>query len=166
MYYLFSLYEYENIGKWSNKLIGDIFSAIKNKLQFKHTNKWDYFVEDFLAHYIKVEIQMTKKDFEHCEKNFSKFMKGKDLLDQFIDKIIDQLSQKIELKKIKKENWDDCIAIRLKPFENDYPDIVLRLNYDNTFSLNIYYNNRSGKNTPEEPFPKPLKVAKEGRKRG
>jgi hypothetical protein len=125
LYYIFSLSKCEDIDKWNNKLIGDIFSVIKNKLQFNHDNNGDYFVEDFLDHYIEEKIQMTNKDADLCEKNFSKFMNGRDLLDQFIENIISQLRQGIKPQKIKKEDWEGCIALRLKPFENDFPDIVL-----------------------------------------
>jgi hypothetical protein len=150
-YYLFSFYECENDAEWNNILFGDVFSVIKNKLQFKDNNKWDYFVEDFLDHYIKERVQMTKKDFELCERNFSKFIEGKDYLKQFIDTIINKLKLILNPKNIKQQDKADYnhIELRLRPFENDGPDIVLYLNYNNSFSINIYYDDRSCKNISE-----------------
>jgi hypothetical protein len=150
LYYLLSLHECENIDKWNNRLIGDIFSVIKNKLQFKYNNKWDYFVEDFLNHYIEEKVQMTKKDFNLCEKNFSKFMEGRDYLDQFIDEIIDQLKQKINPEYIKKEMWNGCNdVILLKLFEKTYePNIALCLDYG-IFIIYLHYDDQSHKSISE-----------------
>ena len=149
IYYLFSLNECENIDRWDNKLIGNVFSIIKNKLRFKYNNKWDYFVEDFLDHYIKEEKIMTKKGFAWCEEKFSKLMEGRDWLEEFIDEIKNQLTQKIKPKNIKRQSWDGSVALILKPFENDDSYIALCLDYDNLFSINIYYDDQSGKNIPE-----------------
>jgi hypothetical protein len=93
---------------------------------------------------------MTKKDIALCEKNFSKFMEGRDYLDQFINEIKDQLNEKFNPpRKISEQSWDGSIALRLKLSEKDYPDIVLCLCYNNSFLINIYYDNRSHKNISE-----------------
>jgi hypothetical protein len=149
LYFIFSLYKCENIGKWDNKLIGDVFLAIKNKLQFKHNNKWDYFVEDFLNHYLEEKIQMTEKDFLSCEENFSKFMRGRDYLEDFSAEIVIRLEQGLKPASIKQVSWGEEIALRIRPFENDYPDVVLILNYENKFSISIYYTDQTDKNISE-----------------
>jgi hypothetical protein len=150
LYYIFSLYECETEGNWKNKLIGDVFSGVKNKLQFKRNNKWDYFVEDFLNHYIEERIPMTKKDFAQCEKYFSKFMEGRDCLDEFIKQIENELTEKIKpLQKIKHEKWEGCIVIIIKPFKRDFPYIALWLDYENMLSLDIIYEIHSVKSLPE-----------------
>jgi hypothetical protein len=146
LYYIFSLYECEEKKGWDNKLIGNIFSKIKTKLQFRYKNKWDYFVEDFLDHYIEERMQMTKKGFVWCEKNFSKLMEGRDWLEEFIEEIKGQLTKNLKPKAIRRQSWDGSIALRLKPFEKEVPDIVLCLDYDNKFSINIYYDDQCGKN--------------------
>lgn len=151
--YIFSLYECENIVNWKNKLIGDVFSVIKNKLQFKYNNKWDYFVEDFLDKYIEENVQMTKEEFNFSERNFPKLMEGKDLLDYFINSLINQLYQKFDLQKdIKRHTQDDgSIALILYPFKKkDTPHIALHLGYtEKPFSVLIAHNNKSGKSVSE-----------------
>lgn len=149
LYYIFSLYECENINNWKNKLISNVFSAIKNNLTFDYRNKWDYFVKDFLNHYIKENIRMTKKELASCEKDFSKFMNVRDYLDQFIAEICNHINNKLKPHNIKKHSWDGSIALRLKPYERDSPDIVLCLDYDNSFKLYIYYDDQSGKKISE-----------------
>jgi hypothetical protein len=144
-FYLFSLYSCEDIDKWNNKLIGDVFSKIKNIIKHKFNNKWDYFVNDFLDHYIEEKIIMTEKNFEYFEKNFSKFIQGRNLFDQFIDQIVEKLPISIKPESIRRQNWEGCFVLRLKPFKIDCPDIVLCLNYDNTLSTIIYYDDQSGK---------------------
>jgi len=149
LFYIFSKDECDTNNKWENKLISNVFSKIKNNLTFDYRNKWDYIVKDFLNHYIKEKIKMTKKELTSIEKNLSKFMEARDYLEQFVKEIEEHINKKLKpQKKIQRANWDGYIWLILKPSENEFPKIELCLYYD-CFFLRIHYDERSGKNETE-----------------
>ena len=150
-FYIFSKEECETNYKWENKLISNVFSTINNNLTFDYRNKWDYVVKDFLNHYIKEKIKMTKKEFSSIEKNLSKFMEARDYLEQFVEEIKEHIIKKLKpQKEIKRSNWQDIIWLMFYPYESDYPNIELCLDYGDFF-LRIRYDEKSGKNETELP---------------
>jgi len=151
LFYIFSLDVCETINKWENKLISNVFSAINNNLSFDYRNKWDYIVKDFLNHYIKENIQMTKKELTSLEKNLPKFLEAKDYLKQFVEEIKSHINKKLKpQKKISETNWNNCIWLTLNPYESDYPNMALCLDRnDYPFVLYLYYDEKSCKNETE-----------------
>jgi hypothetical protein len=149
LFYIFSKDECVTNNKWENKLISNVFSKINNNLTFDYRNKWDNIVKDFLNHYIKEKKKMTKKELTSIEKNLSKFMDARDYLEQFVEEIIVHINKKLKPKRINRSNWDNgIICLGLKPSENEYPKIDLCLDYGD-FYLDIYYDEKSGKNETE-----------------
>ncbi|MDR2842172.1 MAG: hypothetical protein LBV52_03105, partial [Spirochaetaceae bacterium] len=68
----------------------------------------------------------------------------------YVDEIKEQIREKIKPYDVKQQKeWSGLIALRIKPLEIEFPDIVLLLDYDNLFKIDIFYDDQSGKKTTE-----------------
>jgi hypothetical protein len=144
---LFSLNECEEIINWENKLIGDIFKNIQDKIGKSHT-KWDFFVSDFLKHYIKENLVMNNNNFVFCTKNFSNLYNVKVLYDNFIKELKKKIKNEVEISNIVTETWgDDAFVIRIRPLEKTKSDVVFMLLLNNRYSISIYYDDKYYKKT-------------------
>ncbi len=116
-YFVFSLRNVNTPQLWKNILIGEVFKKIKKNICFMYTNKWDYFVEEYLDHYISLEESaMDEKTLDFCSNNFLKLLYGNKLYNDFLLEII---------KKVKAQ----------------YPEIVTSIcrNFGSEFSTAIRF---------------------------
>lgn len=130
---------------WTNVIIGNSFNSIKNSLPKERKDKWDFFVEDFLNHYIPVKSKfMTKDEFEFYANNFSKIATANNQINLFISEVTNKVVTRFPVDKIKRtvqhSAWGDSItkAVRLYPFDTD-DNVVLVFRGDGKFSIAIYY---------------------------
>lgn len=130
---------------WTNITIGDCFAYIKSGLSVEFKDKWDFFVEDFLNHYIPIKSkQLTKDEFEFYANNFSKIAAANQKVDQFIFEVVDRIKALLPKDSIKKATphtaWGDDLtkAVRLYPFDS-VDNVVLIFRKEGKFSISIYY---------------------------
>jgi len=130
---------------WTNVVIGESFTSVKSSLPKDFQDKWDFFVEDFLNHYITTSSKlMTKDEFEFYEKNFSKIALANNQVNQFISEVVDKVNALFPIDAIKRtaqhSAWGDenTKAVRLYPFDTN-DNVVLVFRGDGKFSITIYY---------------------------
>ena len=130
---------------WTNIVIGDSFVSIKSSSSHKFEDKWDFFVEDFLNHYIPATSKiMTKDEFEFYANNFSKIVAANNQVNQFISEVVDKVKALFPIDTIKRiaqhSAWGDDAtkAVRLYPFDTN-DNVVLVFRGDGKFSVTIYY---------------------------
>lgn len=130
---------------WTNVVIGDSFASIKSSLSEEFKDKWDFFVEDFLNHYIPSTSKlMTKDEFEFYANNFSKIAAANNQVNQFISEVVDKVKALFAIDTVKRtaqhSAWGDDTtkAVRLYPFDTN-DNVVLVFRGDGKFSVTIYY---------------------------
>jgi len=130
---------------WINIVIGDSFSSIKRSISVENKGKWDFYVEDFLNHYILSKSQsMTNDEFEFYAKNFSKIVEANNQVNQFIIEVVSKVITSYPsgtIKRVTHQSWGEneiTKVIRLFPL-NSNDNIVIIFKNDGKFSINIYY---------------------------
>jgi|SRR5690606_34613329 len=130
---------------WKNVTINECFTNIKKNLLFKFDNKWDFYVNDFLEHYIQTNKEkMTHQEFEFYTQNFSKIIAGNNYVNKFISETINRVKEKLPIDSIKRtsgvSDWGDNFsrAVRFFPFET-MDNVVFVFRNDGKFSISIYY---------------------------
>lgn len=130
---------------WINVTINDCFEKIKNNLIFKFDNKWDFYIYDFLEHYIQTNKEkMTHQEFEFYTQNFSKIIAGNNYVNNFIYETTNKVKAKLAIDSIKRtsgiSDWGGNIsrAVRFYPFET-MDNVVFVFRNDGKFSISVYY---------------------------
>lgn len=128
---------------WKNIIIQDSFQAIKQDLPKDFKNKWDFFVADFLNHYIpKNNKNMDNIEFEFYSTNFAKIIEGDKNVNQFILETVEKIKFELPTDTIKRikieQNWGGGRAARL--FIGDTEDnVTIEFKIEGKFSIRIYY---------------------------
>lgn len=130
---------------WANITISECFTNIKNNMIFKFDNKWDFYVNDFLEHYIQTNKEkMNHQEFEFYTQNFSKIIAGNIYVNNFIEEIISKVRENLPIDFINRiseiTDWGDNFsrAVRFYPFET-MDNIVFIFRSDGKFSISVYY---------------------------
>jgi len=128
---------------WKNVVIGNIFTTIKAELPKQLIDKWDFYVQDFLNHYIPFISQlMNINEFEYYSTNFSKIIAANKQVNQFISDVVEKIKTRLPIDTIKRtkveQNWGDGRGVRLFPC-NSVDNITLEFKSTGKFSLRIYY---------------------------
>ncbi len=145
VFFILSYYPVPTPVHWINIIISDSFTAIKNNLPTVLNDKWDFYVQDFLNHYISVtKMLMTKDEFGFYSSNFSKIIAAGHKVSEFISEVAALVIQKFPDGVIKRtadhSSWGDnhTKAVRLYPFQTS-DNLVLVFRSDGQFSIQIYY---------------------------
>lgn len=128
---------------WKNICVRDVFNLMKCDIPDASKNKWDYFVEDFLNHYLPEKIEnMDKEQFEFYEKNFSKIAAANEEVNHFIKEVVSRILVYFPIDAIKKttqHSWDEISkAVRFYPFDTN-DNVVMIFRFDGKFSVGVYY---------------------------
>lgn len=146
VYILFTKHNIGNHGKWENIEIPKVFKTVRNEL-CSTQSKWDYFINEFLEHYIDDEgAIMTNEEYNFCEDNYVKIIKSNQMLNDYVDKVISNVNLKEACHRVKIErNWneDGSIAIRFYPLKNSESNSVLVLRMDNKIENIVYFQPKS-----------------------
>jgi hypothetical protein len=144
-FYILSYKPIETPFNWTNILISELFITINKNITKKYNNKWDYFIEDFLLHYIPKQNEiMENEEFEFFSKNFSKIIEANNKFNDYVLEIISKIKEKFPIdtiNRISNENkWGDANtrAVRLFP-DNSNSNVVFVFQKEGTFSISIYY---------------------------
>jgi hypothetical protein len=144
-YIVFSLSKTTTPALWRNILISDVFKMLKKNISFSYQDKWDYFLNDFLDHYIAtVEDIMDEKTFQFCAENFTKFLYGNELLNNFLNEIIKIIqAQYPDIEGIiRRRDKDSIISIEFYLSRDKNILLILYLTQENKYLINIYFNNK------------------------
>ena len=133
--------------KWKNIQIGSIFEEILKQIpSSEKKDKWDYFVIDFLKHYIPTrEFKMTNEEFNFYKDNYIKVIEANNGLNDFINSIFSKIQSGIkdghDLTRTIIRGWDggNSLAIRCRPLLVTDSDVVFVLRNDGKFNISIYY---------------------------
>lgn len=130
---------------WENVIIGDSFSSIKNSLPHQFNDKWDFFVQDFLNHYLQTNLNfMNHDEFEFYANNFSQITAANNQVNIFITEVVEKIQLRFPIDAIKRtaqhSAWGSANtkAVRLYPFDSN-DNIVLVFREDGKFSVTVYY---------------------------
>ena len=139
----FVLLSYKNetsFDEWKYISIREKFNLISQKINFQFTNKWDYFVKEFLTHFSYNKLHMTETEKEFYEKNFAKIIAANNNLTQYILNIGTSFVEENKLNRFElSSNWNsETKAIRFYPFE-DKSNIVLIFKPEGNFKIAVYY---------------------------
>ncbi|MDP4272176.1 MAG: hypothetical protein Q8909_18950, partial [Bacteroidota bacterium] len=130
---------------WPNILIKDIFTHIKNNVNFSFTNKWDYFISDFLNHYIEDNFNMNQEEFDFYKKNFARIIAANNVTNVFIEETINKVKSFLPEGSISKQSgindWGNKYsrAVRLYPIDKTENNVVLIFREDGKFNISAYY---------------------------
>lgn len=140
-YFVLLSYKPENkIENWQYVSIQQKFKTILELTKFDFTNKWDYFIQDFLTHFTNKKFNMTDIEKKFYENNFDKIISASNNLHQFILNVgetffNDNLLNRFELSS----NWNsETKAIRFYPLI-EKSNVVLVFNTNGKFTISIYY---------------------------
>lgn len=128
------------INGWSYISIREKFQQILKYTKFDFSNKWDYFIQDFIKHFSYNKLTMTTSELEFYEKHFSTIIAANNNLTQFIKNIGETFSNENSLNRFQiAPNWSsETKAIRFYPFD-DNSNVVLIFEIDGSFKISIYY---------------------------
>lgn len=143
-FYILSYNQTKTITNWKNITINKSFTYLKNKLIFKFDNKWDFYINDFLDHYIQTENKMTPKEFDFYTQNFSKILEGNIYVNNFITETTNKIIEKLSIDSINRtstKGWGQSFsrAVRFYPFKKTLDNIVFVFRSDGKFSISVYY---------------------------
>lgn len=144
-FYILSYNPINTPSNWKNITISDCFKHIKNNLIFKFDSKWDFYVNDFLEHYIQTNNEkMKEQEFEFYTQNFSKIIAGNNYVNDFINETINKVKENLPIDLIKRTNvisdWGDNFSrsVRFYPLET-MDNVVFIFRSDGKFSISVYY---------------------------
>jgi hypothetical protein len=125
---------------WHYISIQEKFREFNKTYTYNFTNKWDYFIQDFISHFSNNNIIMNPKEKQFYEENFAKIICASNNLNNFLLDIANSFLIRTSVKSFGIDaKWNsETKAIRFYPFD-DKSNIVLIFNLDNTFSTSLYY---------------------------
>jgi len=129
---------------WKNITINKSFSHIKEKLYHKDLNKWDYYISDFINHYLPNNTElMNNEEFVYYSQNFAKIFAANLQLNQFLSEVVANVKKSLPVDTIKRTifaNWNNGMDKVVKLYPSDLNDnIVMVFRCDGKFSVGIYY---------------------------
>jgi len=141
-FYLFSFNSLSAPEHWQNIEIPEIFERIQKNLVYEINDKWKFYIDDFLMHYIKTKRKlMDRTEYSFYAENFNKIILANENLKTFLNQTISKVITNSNFDpRTKLENWgnDSSRAIRFFP-ENNEDNVVLVFNISGKFGISIYY---------------------------
>lgn len=140
----FILFSYRNETapiNWIYVNIISSFNKIKQDIDHKFEDKWDYFVLDFLDHYTNSKrITMEEEEKEFYKENFSKIIDLNNSLNQFFKSIGENIKKETNSSRFKLDlKWNKINrALRFYPTENE-DNVTLIFTPDGDYSISIYF---------------------------
>lgn len=125
---------------WHYVSIQEKFRKFGDTYEFKSTNKWDYFIQDFISHFSNNNIVMKPEEKKFYEEHFAKIIYASNNLNNFLLDISNSFVERVQVKRFEIDaKWNlETKAIRFYPFD-DKSNVVLIFNLDGRFSTSIYY---------------------------
>ncbi|WP_159478941.1 PD-(D/E)XK nuclease family protein [Chryseobacterium sp. 18068] len=125
---------------WYYISIQEKFRKFNKTYTYNFTNKWDYFIKDYILHFSNNNTFMNPQEKKFYEENFAKIILASNNLNNFLLDIANSFLVKANVKSFEIDaKWNsETKAIRFYPFD-DKSNIVLIFNLDNTFSTSVYY---------------------------
>lgn len=125
---------------WHYASIQKKFREFNETYTYNFTNKWDYFIQDFVSHFSNNNTIMNPKEKQFYEENFAKIICASNNLNNYLLDIAKSFLERANAKRFEIDaKWNfETKAIRFYPFD-DKSNIVLIFNLNNTFSTSIYY---------------------------
>ncbi len=125
---------------WHYASIQKKFREFNETYTYNFTNKWDYFIQDFISHFSNNNIFMKPEEKKFYEENSGKIICASNNLNNFLLDIANSFLLRANVKSFEIDGkWNSITkAIRFYPFD-DKSNIVLIFNLDNTFSTSVYY---------------------------